>query len=565
MNFAQLEDRKNLSMGYIGKGKFCIMGIRVKDVNRIGGLVDVVGNSLVVGWWYLSDVLKSLKVLGYSEASIDDGAYFVLSSNNWLDNDLDRLRRIEEPVEIEICSRFNGNLFEVQKRGVIGLLSRNGVFGLFDDMGLGKTVEAIYAIGLVWEKIGICRCLVICPKSVKFEWRSAFKRFLGTDVSFAEDEMWGDIVIAHFEQLIDREIRKTENGKTVRSRIKSKVMDRLRREEFGIRVIDEAHFIKNVGSKRTKVIRSLISNASEKKVERFICGKIREKELRSCGRLPYTWFLTGTPMEFPDDIYVFLREGFGSGFMNLKEFREFFMNEEEIYVKGGRRIKIMSGVRNGDILASLVSKISLRRDRSEIIEIDKLDRVVKVAFSDDERSKYKEVLSACKNSLEKVVRGIQFINKIKRKVVLDIIRETSDRVVVWTVFRDAVDEVVEFLNKNKIRAVGLKGGDSIEEVKKRFETDARVIVSTVAKGGLGINFMKLATVVIYIEKPFSYAQYIQSRDRVMRVDRDLRKPVLFIDIQVRDSVDRIINEVIEKKTELNKLLLEYSEVVQHLF
>src|SRR5690606_24067535 len=48
---------------------------------------------------------------------------------------------------------------------------------LADDMGLGKTIQAIGVAELLAREAGIRRVLVVCPASVKAQWRSEVGRF----------------------------------------------------------------------------------------------------------------------------------------------------------------------------------------------------------------------------------------------------------------------------------------------------------------------------------------------------------------------------------------------------
>jgi SNF2 family DNA or RNA helicase len=52
---------------------------------------------------------------------------------------------------------------------------------LADDMGLGKTVRAIGLAELLAREIGVRRVLIVCPASVKSQWRSEIRRFSNRD------------------------------------------------------------------------------------------------------------------------------------------------------------------------------------------------------------------------------------------------------------------------------------------------------------------------------------------------------------------------------------------------
>jgi len=259
-----------------------------------------------------------------------------------------------------------------------------------------------------------------------------------------------------------------------------------------------------------------------------------------------------------------LKAGYGETFLSYKEFMKNFANFKEIYIRGGRKIRVVDGVKNGEVLAALIGNISLKRSRSEIVEIDHLERRMILSLSREERTELRRIVDSCESPLEKALRAIQFCNNPKlvgssakspkMEALVELVKSTTDKVVVWTQFRDAVDETVDVLEKNGIKAVGFKGGDDMAEVKAKFEGPCQVIVSTIAKGAVGINFMKLATVVVYIEKPYSYTLWRQSHDRVMRIDRNMDKPVLFVELWIRNSIDKVLDKIIEKKIDLNKLL-----------
>src|SRR5207247_9504318 len=48
---------------------------------------------------------------------------------------------------------------------------------LADDMGLGKTIQAIGVSELLAREAGISKVLVVCPASVKSQWRTEVRRF----------------------------------------------------------------------------------------------------------------------------------------------------------------------------------------------------------------------------------------------------------------------------------------------------------------------------------------------------------------------------------------------------
>jgi SNF2 family DNA or RNA helicase len=297
-----------IEISHVGNGKFLVKGIPFKDLQKIEGLFDISGATAIVEWWYLSEFMQSLKVLGYEEATVDkqetqDFIQTIRGKEEALRLLLDR----EKECTIPEIPEFKEKLFEIQKRGVLGLLNRR-VFGLFDEMGAGKTIQAIYAFALLQKFMKRnCRMLIVCPKNVKYDWRNAFDQYLGMPVDFAEDNLKGQIVVAHFEQVIDRTIKKVVNYVETKQVIESKVFDSLKKEVFDIIVVDEGHYVKNQKSKRTRVVRELLPPRKNTEID-HVCGKIDSMNVTLSRTRPYVWFLTGTPMENSEDIYVFLKE-----------------------------------------------------------------------------------------------------------------------------------------------------------------------------------------------------------------------------------------------------------------
>jgi SNF2 family DNA or RNA helicase len=52
---------------------------------------------------------------------------------------------------------------------------------LADDMGLGKTIQGIGMAELLAQEAGIRKVLIVCPASVKSQWRSEITRFSERD------------------------------------------------------------------------------------------------------------------------------------------------------------------------------------------------------------------------------------------------------------------------------------------------------------------------------------------------------------------------------------------------
>jgi hypothetical protein len=76
-------------------------------------------------------------------------------------------------------------LYDYQREGVL-FAARAGRCLIGDEMGLGKTAQAIAAAEVMAKLYGVERVLVVCPTSLKHQWKNEVKRFAGRDVRVIE-------------------------------------------------------------------------------------------------------------------------------------------------------------------------------------------------------------------------------------------------------------------------------------------------------------------------------------------------------------------------------------------
>lgn len=80
---------------------------------------------------------------------------------------------------------LQARLYPYQVEGV-AFLASTGRALLADDMGLGKTIQAIAATCWLMHNDGVRRTLVVCPASIKHQWKRSVERFTNLRVVVAE-------------------------------------------------------------------------------------------------------------------------------------------------------------------------------------------------------------------------------------------------------------------------------------------------------------------------------------------------------------------------------------------
>ncbi len=73
-------------------------------------------------------------------------------------------------------SKIKATLFDYQKEGITFSLFKRGNI-IADEMGLGKTLQAIAVAVLKKEIYGLTKAIVICPASLKYQWKKEIERF----------------------------------------------------------------------------------------------------------------------------------------------------------------------------------------------------------------------------------------------------------------------------------------------------------------------------------------------------------------------------------------------------
>jgi SWI/SNF-related matrix-associated actin-dependent regulator 1 of chromatin subfamily A len=185
---------------------------------------------------------------------------------------LERSRAVDAKIEIPLSDavrRLGWDYLPYQRGGVAYAVQRRDTL-IGDDMGLGKTIQAIGFVNYVKPK----SVLVVCPKSLVFNWRDEAMRWLVGDYEVwpamkRDDEVPprdGLFVIMNYEKIFG-----------------GRRLDASLAREWGTLIVDECHKIKN----------------PDTQVSQAVLGP--EGLMRRAQR---TLFLTGTPIEnYPKEIW----------------------------------------------------------------------------------------------------------------------------------------------------------------------------------------------------------------------------------------------------------------------
>ncbi len=380
---------------------------------------------------------------------------------------------------------------------------------LADDMGLGKTIQGIGLAELLRREAGIRRVLVVCPATLKSQWRSEIRRFcdrscqlvLGSAAERAGQYDNGRFfTVCNYEQVL-RDILPIE------------------KVAWDLIILDEGQRIKNWEAKTSHVIKSLRSR--------------------------FALVLSGTPLENRlDELYSVVEfiddRRLGPAF-------RFFNRHRVVDEKG-----YVLGYKNLAELRERLGPVLLRRTRSSVMHElpQRSTEVVRIAPTDEQA----ELHSANARIVRTIVRK-PYINEMDllrlRKALLlcrmaadstflvdkrnpaysskletlddllgSLLMEDDRKIVLfseWTTMLGLIEGLIDGHGVDYVRLDGSVPQKQRQTLVRRFQTDrsCRLFITTNA-GATGLN-LQAANTVINVDLPWNPAVLEQRIARAHRM------------------------------------------------
>lgn len=136
----------------------------------------------------VSGMVQELPAFIEQARRIDPVFHCTSDALNFILEERDRLRRNDTEKAIsdkDIAELLKVSLYPYQIEG-IRFAFRAGRALIADEMGLGKTIQAIGTAELMRERNMVSNVLVVCPTSLKYQWKKEIERFTGSDVTVVE-------------------------------------------------------------------------------------------------------------------------------------------------------------------------------------------------------------------------------------------------------------------------------------------------------------------------------------------------------------------------------------------
>lgn len=448
-----------------------------------------------------------------------------------------------------------------QRAGIAFGHTRPGIL-LGDEMGLGKTIQAI---GLINARPDAKKILIICPASLKLNWRRELEKWLTQPrtIFIADSKIFPEIngiVIINYDILHKHE-------------------DVIKGTEWDMLIVDEAHFLKNPKSRRGKMVFGLEATQKEKKN-----GAADIPGIDACKRI----LLTGTPIcnkpvelwpliHYLDPItwnnffryalrYCAANQGSHgwdfSGASNLNELQEKLrstimirrLKKDVLTELPPKRRQVIELQADGTALRAIKAELAVYGSHEDGLE--QMQARIELAKASDTPGEYEAAVKALDTSAKTVFSEIAKLRHdttmAKLPACIEHLKdavEESEKVVCFVHHKDACRAIKEAFGSEAVTLVGDDAMEDRQAAVDRFQKDptCKLFIGSIMAAGVGITLTAAAHVVM-VELDWVPGNVSQAEDRCHRIGQ--KESVLVQHLVLEGSLDATMAKRIIAKQEV---------------
>jgi superfamily II DNA or RNA helicase len=430
-------------------------------------------------------------------------------------------------------------LYPYQREGAL-FAARAGRSLMADDMGLGKTIQAIAACEMLARIVGVERVLIVCPTSLKYQWKQEIERFCGRSATVVEGPL-----AKRADLYAGEAFYKITNYEVVH-----RDLNPIHAWAPEVVILDEAQRIKNWKTRRAQSVKRLDSK--------------------------YAIVLTGTPLENRlEELHSIVE--FVDRFRLGPMFR--FLAEHQHTDDVGRVI----GYHNLDRIGQTLQPILIRRTKKEVLKElpERLDKNYFVPMTKEQMLHHEENREIAARIVAKW-RRFGFLSETDQRrlmialqnmrmscnstylldkktdygykadelvsVLQESFEQPGDKAVVFSQWLRTHEILLSRLDAARLGYVLFHGSIASKdrrELISQFKQDpgCRVFLSTDA-GGVGLNLQNASTVV-NMDLPWNPAVLDQRIGRVHRLGQ--HRPVRVVNFVAQGTIEHGMLSVLSFK------------------
>lgn len=533
--------------------------------------------------WFTQDPFSAMKLIHYADQVCREKLvkYWNFAAGNFQDSQLESQQVKENHEDISIPTPVGMTFKDYQKVGIEFMVRddercQNTLLG--DEMGLGKTIQVIGAINYLSDALAgrkLKRVVIVCPASLKLNWAKELRKWLVGSLTY------GIVEPKYYPP--------NRNILIINYDILDKWMERILAEgPINLLVADEAHYLKNPNTKRSKLFYGIAAD------RRIYCSGTpivnRPREL-----FPLVHSLD--PEQFPRFVTFGIRYCNGhksggswdfSGASNLEELQARLRSTIMV-----RRLKkdvlreLPPKTRNIiELPATKTMSSVLRRELEAYGErepmLDALRERIKEAKQASDTVAYEQAVQEFKQTSGKLLGDISTLRKevalLKLPLVISYLEEIwkgdpERKIVLWCHhhfmmdnFRDHFNNFVthgpDGVSKVSRSCVKFSGSETLQERDKaveRFQNDPNCLlfIGQTLAGGVGIT-LTAASHCIFAELDWVPGNITQAEDRLHRMGQ--QDNVLVEHLVMEGSLDcRIAQKIVEKQKVIDEAMNDKTE------
>ena len=447
-----------------------------------------------------------------------------------IDYIIERREQLErEKIEISLTDSdidslvHNATLYPYQKEGV-RFAFRRGRSIIADEMGLGKTIQAITAAEL-FQKCGYVETvLIVCPTSLKYQWKREIEKFTSKEVLVVEGN--------HLKRKAQYEPSVAYSYKIVSYNAVCNDVKLLGSLSFDMLIMDEVQRLKNWKTQIAKAARKITSRYAV-----ILSGtplENRLEELFSVMQLVDQYCL-GPFYKFKHEHIVTSELGKVVAYKNLHQIGEKLKSHLIRRTKKQVRLQLPDRQDKNLFVPMTETQMEMHNEQKSIISriLHKWKRMKFLSEADRNR------LMLCLAQMRMLCDSTFILDQQSRhdtKVdeVINIIKDLFDgndeeKVVVFSQWERMTRLIAGELEKRSVGFANLHGGVPSKQRKDLIDDlsdspECRVFLSTDA-GSTGLNLQAAAT-VINIDLPWNPAVLEQRIARVYRIGQERNVQVI---------------------------------------
>lgn len=425
---------------------------------------------------------------------------------------------------------------------------------LADDMGLGKTIQAIGAAELLAREADIRKVLIICPASLKSQWRNEIERFCDRSCQLViggakeRPNVYSNdcfFTICNYEQVL-RDLLAIE------------------RTRWDYIILDEGQRIKNWETKTSQVIKAL--------------------------RSPFALVLSGTPLENRlDDLFSVVEfiddRRLGPAFR--------FFNRHRVVDERGKVL----GYQKLDELRARLRPVLLRRTRDSVMQQlpPRTTEMVRIAPTQEQAELHAAHMRVASSILRKKFISEMDLLRLQKALLMcrmaadsttlvdkktpgysskldnldglfeRLLGEADRKIVLfseWTTMLDLIEGLLKRRGVDYVRLDGSVPQPKRQPLVRRFQTDAscKLFITTNA-GSTGLN-LQAANTVINVDLPWNPAVLEQRVARAHRMGQ--KNPVQVYVLVTEETIEERLLGTLSSKQELALAALDVESTVDRV-